>query len=195
MRSILRGLIAALLLFALPLRFAHPAAAAASAATPATTVGFTGVDGMSSTVLQHDQSSFSGLGVRARLAPFSLPGLEVMPGIEYWRNTTTLQVYDIRAQRRDATLAADVRYRFPASSWRPYVGAGFGMHFLSSSVDAPALGVNDAHHSIVKGALALMGGVTFPLSGKFETFFEGKYHLVSDYEQFKISWGLSFNSR
>ena len=78
MRSILRGLIAALLLFALPLRFAHPAAAAASAATPATTVGFTGVDGMSSTVLQHDQSSFSGLGVREGawlllLAPLGIP--------------------------------------------------------------------------------------------------------------------------
>ena len=153
-----------------------------------------GVDAMSSTVFQHDQSSFSGLALRLRLAPApGLTGFEVLPGIEYWRNGTTLQIYDIRSQRRDATLGADLRYRFPTTGWSPYLGAGFAIHFLSSEVRAPLLGVPDESHSIMKGGLDVLGGLTFPLAGKFDSFLEGKYHFVSDYEQFKLSWGLAYN--
>ena len=153
----------------------------------------TGVDAMSSTIMQHDQTSFSGLAVRLRVAPTpGLPGFEVMPGIEYWRTSTTLQIYDIRSQRRDATLGADVRYRFPTKAWSPYLGAGFGIHFLSSSVRAPLLGVPLESHSIMKGGLAVLGGLSFPLAGAFESFIEGKYHAVSDYEQLKLSWGLAY---
>jgi hypothetical protein len=155
-----------------------------------------GVDAMSSTVIQHDQSSFSGLAVRLRMAPApGLPGLEVMPGIEYWRNTTTVQIYDIHSQRRDATLGADLRYRFPTRGWSPYLGAGFAIHFLSSEVRAPLLGVPIESHSIMKGGLAVLGGLRFPLAGAFDSFLEGKYHAVSDYEQLKLSWGLAYNLR
>lgn len=153
----------------------------------------TGVDGMSSTIMQHDQTSFSGLAVRMRVAPTpALKGLEIMPGIEYWRTSTTLQIYDIRSQRRDATLGADVRYRFPIKTWSPYLGAGFGIHFLSSSVRAPLLGVPLESHSIMKGGLAVLGGLSFPLAGAFESFIEGKYHALPDYEQLKLSWGLAY---
>ena len=153
----------------------------------------TGVDAMTSTIFQHGQSSFSGLALRLRMAPApGLSGLEVLPGIEYWRNSTTVQIYDIRSQRRDATLGADVRYRFPTTGWSPYLGAGFAIHFLSSELRAPLLGVPDESHSIMKGGLAVLGGLTFPLAGKFDSFLEGKYHAVSDYEQLKLSWGLAY---
>ena len=153
----------------------------------------TGVDGMSSTVMQHEQSSFSGLALRVRMAPAPrVPGFEVMPGIEYWRNTTTVQIYDIRSQRRDATLGADARYRFPVRGWSPYVGAGFGIHFLSNGVRAPLLGVPLESHSIMKGGFAVLGGLNFPLAGAFDSFVEAKYHAVSDYEQLKLSWGLAY---
>jgi len=156
----------------------------------------TGVEAMSSTVFQKDQSSFSGIALRVRFAPSpSLPGFEVMPGIEYWRNATTLQIYDIRSQRRDATLGADVRYRFPIKNWNPYVGAGFGIHFLSSEVRAPLLGVPDESHSIMKGGFAALGGLVFPLAGAFDSFLEVKYHALSDYGQLKVSWGLAYNLR
>jgi hypothetical protein len=153
-----------------------------------------GVDALSSTVIQHDQSSFSGLAARLRmgLAP-GLKGLEVMPGLEYWRNATTLQIYDIRSQRRDATLGADLRFRFPTSGWSPYLGAGFGIHFLSSEVRAPLLGVPKESHSIMKGGFSVLGGLTFPLAGAFDSFIEVKYHAVSDYEQLKLGWGLAYN--
>ena len=153
-----------------------------------------GVDAMSSTIMQHDQSSFSGLALRLRVAPTpGLTGLEVMPGIEYWRNTTTVQIYDIRSQRRDATLGADLRYSFPTNGWSPYLGAGFAIHFLSSGVRAPLLGVPLESHSIMKGGLAVLGGLSFPLAGAFDSFIEAKYHAVSSYEQLKLSWGLAYN--
>ncbi len=168
----------------------------AAAATPAASANmFTGVDATSSTIFQHGQSSFSGIGVRGRLAPFNVADLEVMPGLEYWRNTSSIPVYDIHSERSDAALNVDVRYRFPGSNFRPYAGLGFGIHFLSSRVDAALLGVNDAKHSIMKGAVDVLGGASFPLAGKFDTFIEGKYLAVSDYEQFKLSWGLGFNAR
>ena len=153
-----------------------------------------GVDAMSSTVMQHEQSSFSGIAVRLRLTPSpSAPAFEVLPGIEYWRNTTTVQIYDIRSERRDATLGADARYRFQTHGWSPYLGVGFGIHFLSNGVRAPLLGVPLESRSIMKGGVALMGGLTFPLAGAFESFVEAKYHAVSDYEQLKLSWGLAYN--
>ena len=151
----------------------------------------TGADAMSSTIMQHDQTSFSGLAARLRLAP-GPKGLEIMPGVEYWRTTSKVPIYDIRSQRRDATLGADVRYRFPTTGWNPYLGAGFAIHFLSSQVQAPRLGVPDESHSIMKGGFAVLGGLNFPLAGAFDSFLEAKYHAVSDYEQLKLSWGLAY---
>ncbi len=165
-----------------------PAAAAAQ-------VSFSGVDGITSTVMQHGQSSFSGIGARARLVTMkTAKDFEVCPEIEFWRTTSTLQIYDIHSVRRDATLGAVARYRFPAKTWRPYVGGGFSIHFISNEVKAPALGIPDADHSIMKGALSALAGVSFPLEGPFETFLEAKYHHVTDYEQLKLNWGLSYNA-
>src|SRR5262245_35515823 len=68
----------------------------------------TGFDVMSSTVMQEKQSSFSGLGLRARIHPEQLvSGIEVLPSIEYWRNSSTVSPYDISTTRKDATLAVD----------------------------------------------------------------------------------------
>lgn len=153
----------------------------------------TGVDAMSATVLQEGQSSFSGLGLRVRLHPERMvQGLELMPSIEYWRNSSTVPPYNIRASRRDGTLGLDVRYMFHPSGWQPYVGAGFGVHFLSSRVNAPAFGLDDASDSVIKGGLAALAGVTFGLSKRLDNFIEVKYHHIPDYRQLKINWGLAF---
>jgi hypothetical protein len=153
----------------------------------------TGVDAMSATVLQEGQSSFSGLGLRVRLHPERLvPDLELMPTIEYWRNSSTVPPYNIRATRRDGTLGMDARYMFHPHGWQPYVGAGFGIHFLSSRVSAPAFGLNDASDSVIKGGLAALAGVNFGLSKRLDNFIELKYHHIPDYRQLKINWGLAF---
>ncbi len=152
----------------------------------------TGIDIMSATVLQEKQSSFSGIGLRARLHPQRVVAdLEFLPSVEYWRNSSTVTPYDIRATRTDATLAFDAVYHIHTNGWEPYVGAGYGLHFLSSKVNAPALGIHEASSSVVKGGLAALLGVTFPLTKRVDNFLELKYHHITDYRQLKINWGLA----
>jgi opacity protein-like surface antigen len=173
---------------------ATPTPATASAASSGTATLLTGVDIMSATVLQEGQSSFSGLGLRARLHPERLvAGVEILPSIEYWRNSSTvhIQQHDIRATRKDATLGVDARYSFKVSGWNPYVGAGFGLHFLSSEVNAPTLGLHNASDSVIKGGLAALVGTTFSLTSRVDNFIELKYHHIPDYRQLKINWGLA----
>jgi opacity protein-like surface antigen len=149
---------------------------------------------MTSTVLQEGQSSFSGLAIRARLQPPSLSShIEIMPTIEWWRNSNTIKPYGISTTRKDATLGVDGRWNFGGSTFKPYLGAGIGLHFLSNRVSAPSLGLNNATDSVTKGGLALLGGVSFALSGRFENFLDLKYHHVTDYRQLKINWGITYN--
>jgi opacity protein-like surface antigen len=155
--------------------------------------GFLGVDGMTATVLQEKQSSFSGLGLRGRLQPAGLiKEVELMPTVEYWRNSNTVQPYGIETMRKDATMAFDAVYRFNPSGWQPYVGMGYGLHFLTTRVNAPTLGLNNATNSVIKGGLAAMAGVTFGLNQRLDNFIELKYHHVTDYRQLKINWGLAY---
>jgi len=161
----------------------------ASAAHAATIVG---VDAMTATVMQEKQSSFSGIAVRMRVAsPRLIQGVEVMPTVEYWRNANTVEPFGIHTTRKDATLGGDIRYAFRSGGTRPYVGAGLALHFLSSSVDAPSLGLVDKSDALVKGGVSAMAGLAFPLAGRFENFVELKYHHVPHYRQIKLNWGLS----
>jgi opacity protein-like surface antigen len=160
--------------------------------TPAGTL--TGIEAMTSTVMQEGQSSFSGLAVRVRLQPAQLmKQIEIMPTIEYWRNSNTVQPYGIETTRKDATIGVDGRFNMEFGAWRPYLGAGYGLHFLSSKVNAPSLGLENATDSVTKGGLALLGGLSFALSGKFDNFLDLKYHHVTEYRQFKINWGIAYN--
>ena len=153
-----------------------------------------GIDGMMATVLQEGQSSFSGLGFRARVHPTALiPQIEILPTFEFWRNSSSVQPFGIEATRKDATLAVDLRYVLPAAGWEPYFGTGFGLHFLSNKVNAPGLGLNDLSDSAVKGGLALLAGASFGLTERVDNFLELKYHHVSGYRQLKINWGLAYN--
>ena len=170
-----------------------PAANAQQAAAGATAGPLTAFDIMTSTVMQERQSSFSGLAARVRIHPTRLmEGIEILPTIEYWRNSSHVSPYDIDASRKDATMGADMRYNFKIGNWNPYAGAGYYVHFLSSKVDAPTFGLNDAQDSLVKGGLSALAGTTFELTPKIDNFIELKYHHVPDYRQLKINWGLGF---
>jgi hypothetical protein len=155
---------------------------------------FRAIDVMSSTVMQEGQSSFAGLAARARVHPSRLINeLELLPGIEYWRNSSTVSPYDIHTQRKDATLSIAMRYNFEWKTMHPYAGLGYGIHFLSSKVDAPAFGLNNATDSVTKGGLSGLGGMTFTLTPNLDNFIELEYHHIPDYRQLKINWGLGFH--
>jgi hypothetical protein len=156
----------------------------------------TAVDGMMATVMQEGQSSFSGLGMRVRFHPAAMvKEFELMPTFEYWRAKSSVQPYDIKTMRKDATLGIDARYTFTANGWTPYVGAGYAIHFLSSRVNAPSLGIDEATDSVTRGGLAALGGFSFGLSTQIDNFLELKYHHIPDYRQLKINWGLSYRMK
>ena len=165
-------------------------------ASPAATFAATtlsSVEAMTSTVFQEQQTSFSGLGARVTFQSDAMvPGIAFVPGIEYWRNTTYLNAYEIDANRRDATLNLDARYRFHFKNVAPYLGAGYGLHFLSTEVEAPALGLPRAETSLIKGGVSVLGGFLFPVGGRFQNFLELKYHHVTDYRQFKLNFGIGY---
>ena len=179
MRVILRLLMVALLLAALP--------ALVRAGI------LSGVDAMTSTVMQEGQSSFSGVALRTRLHSAQIvEGFELMPSVEYWRNGSTVQPFDIRTSRTDATFSLDGRFAFHGDAWKPYLGGGFGVHFLSTEVRAPALGLPHAEHSLIKGGFAALAGASFPLAKRLDNFLELKYHHIPSYSQLKINWGLAW---
>jgi opacity protein-like surface antigen len=154
----------------------------------------TGIEAMTSTVMQEGQSSFSGLAVRLRINPKMLvEQIEVMPTIEYWRNSNSIQTYDIRTVRKDATIGIDGRWTFSKETFKPYVGVGWALHFLSTRVDAPTFGLQQATDSVTKGGIAFLGGASFALTGKFSNFLDVKYHHVTDYRQLKINFGIGYN--
>jgi len=67
------------------------------------------------------------------------------------------------------------------------------VHFLSSEVDAPGLGINGANDSLTKGGLALLAGVAFSTKSRIGNFLEVKGHLVGGYRQLKVNMGLAWN--
>ena len=165
---------------------------AAAPVTPAVAGTHSGVDGLMSNVMQQHQSSISGFGIRGRIhTKLLLDNVTLMPTIEWWRSASRIDPYGIESVRTDNTLDFDAAYEFPLRGMVPYVGGGFGMHFMSSKVNAPMLGVNNAEKTITKGGLTFLLGAMIPLTGSVENFLELKYHHISDYRQVKLTWGLS----
>ena len=179
-----------------PAVFAAVAAASLLAlAAPAHAAGgLTGIDAMTATVFQEDQSSFSGLAMRFRVKNARLiEDIEFLPTVEYWRNSSTVDAFNLKAVRRDATLGADVRFLFPGDVWRIYAGGGLGVHFLTSEVNAPQFGIIEGNDSLTKGGMTLLAGVAFGTTSKLGNFIEVKTHLVGGYRQIKLNLGLSWN--
>ena len=170
------------------------ALASVAFAPAASAMKLTAVDIMTSTVMQEKQTSFSGVAIRARMtSPIFIQGIEFMPTVEYWRNANSVESFGIRTTRKDATFGVDVRYFLRTTGTKPYLGAGYSLHFLASSVDAPTFGLNGETDAVVRGGFGFLGGVSFPLTQKIENFLELKYHHVPGYRQLKFNWGLAIN--
>ena len=170
------------------------AATLALTAPPAAAATLSGIDAMTATVFQEGQSSFAGLGMRFRLSePRLLENIEILPTIEYWRNSSSIDAFGLRSVRRDGTLAGDVRWLFPGESWRLYAGGGVAVHFLTAEVNAPSYGLNDANDSLTKGGLTALAGIAFGTRSRLGNFIELKGHLVGGFRQLKVNMGLSWN--
>jgi hypothetical protein len=156
--------------------------------------GIIGIDAMTGTVFQQGQSSFSGMALRLRVRhPRLVPNVEILPTFEYWQNTSHVDAFDIETKRRDAALTADVRWMFRSRPWQPYLGTGFGLHFLDSEVRAPSLGLPHGSEGLVKGGLDVLGGIQSNPEARLGSFLELKFINVTSYRQFKFNTGLLWN--
>lgn len=172
-------------------------ALALAATTAHAAGGITGVEAMTSTVFQKGQSSFSGVGLRLRVqSERTLPNVEFRPSIEYWRNAISVDDFQLSAVRKDATLGGDALWLFPMESrtFEPYLGGGFGIHFLSSEVSSPQIANSPATNSVQKGALSLLGGLRFGKAERFGNFIEAEYLMVPQGQQLKMHVGFHWNT-
>jgi hypothetical protein len=155
---------------------------------------FTGMDGMMQTVKQEGQSAFSGLGLRGRITSDDLPvHLTLMPTLEYWRNSANLRDFNIEAAQKDLALGLDARYEMAFGTWHPYAGGGLAAHFINSTLSAPSQGIERAQQDHTKFAPDILAGLQLAPLGPIQSFLEVKYAFVTDYQQFKLNWGLGVN--
>lgn len=160
---------------------------------PALSAPITGVEGIFHTVFQQDQSSFSGIGVRVHLKSAQLiENVTIAPSIQYWRNHSHVESFDISSTRSDARLGVDARYTFLQYAVQPWVGGGWGLHFLSSRVTAPSLGLIEAEDSVVRGGLAIGGGLSTPIVGALSNDFGLEYDFLGSQSQLKLNFGLRY---
>lgn len=162
-------------------------------AAPVHAFRLVGADFQLQTVKRHDQTAISGLALRARLDDVDLPvGLMLMPTLERWRDKSTLEFVGIEAEQTDLALGADAAYQWHWGSWSPYVGLGLATHFLRQEANAPDYGLVNAEDTLTKVGPDFLLGVDMPGAAGMRTYFEAKYQYISDYEQFKLNWGLTF---
>jgi hypothetical protein len=127
----------------------------------------------------------------AHLKIGTLPIIDLEASVEYAQkkydfNVPVPQVQDVWAEVtfRHVSLKGAAKYSFspPMSPIKPYVGAGLGMHFLSSTIDVPGtqyvIPLDEDYSESKTGAHAL-GGILlslplFPL----EFFAEGRYGVI-----------------
>jgi hypothetical protein len=160
---------------------------------PALSAPLTGVEGIFHTVFQQDQSSFSGIGVRLHFKSAQLiENISITPSIQYWRNHSHLSSFDISSTRSDARLGVDARYTFLRYGVQPWVGGGWGLHFLNNRVTAPSLGLLDAEDSVVRGGLGIGAGLSTPIAGQLTNDFGVEYDMLGSESQLKLNFGLHY---
>lgn len=143
------------------------------------------------------QSFVTGTALRVHLAGGDLnEGLVVVPALEFWRDTDRIPEFGvIEVMQRDWRIGGDIRYRFgDGSGWRPYAGAGLGLHLTKSASTIQPIGSPAYSQSASGNKLGpnFLIGVDLPAAGPIRNSFELNWHLVPDLRQFKINFGLGW---
>ena len=160
-------------------------------------VGLSRLEFVTQSVKLSKQSSVAGTALRAHLAGGDLnEGLELVPAIEYWRDTDRIpELGIIEAMQRDWRIGADIRYKLGSGAgWRPFAGAGLGIHLTKSTSTIQPTGspAEMRRESGNKLAPNFLVGVDLPAAGPIRNSIELNWHLVPDLRQFKINFGLGW---
>lgn len=160
-------------------------------------VGLSKIEFATQSVKLSQQSFVTGTALRVHLAGGDLnDGLVVVPAIEFWRDTDRIpELGVIEVMQRDWRIGGDLRYRIDTGSgWRPFAGAGLGLHLTKGTstiqpIGSPAYSLSESGNKLAPNFLV---GVDLPAAGPIRNSVEFNWHMVPDLRQFKINFGLGW---
>lgn len=184
---------------ALPVFAALAGLAAIASTAPPTEAGagLSRIEFVTQSVKLSQQSFVTGTALRVHLAGGDLnDGLVIVPALEFWRDTDRIpELGVIEVMQRDWRIGGDIRYRIDtASGWRPYAGAGLGLHLTKSTstiqpVGSPVFSRGEKGNKLGPNFLV---GVDLPAAGPIRNSIELNWHMVPDLRQFKVNFGLGW---
>ncbi len=121
-------------------------------------------------------------------------GISLYPSVTYASASKT--IYGADASVSDLAINANVKYAFKGESITPYVGAGLGLNFISSTVNLPSYtilgttyGGGSVSASDTKIGINLLAGAQMGF-GSMTGFAQAGYNLVSEVNHFQILVGV-----
>jgi hypothetical protein len=133
------------------------------------------------------------IGAHADLGEFAR-GFQLIPEVQYWRTSKTVGGYEWKLS--DFAINGNVHYTIPSTgSVVPFIGAGLGLNFISSTIDysdAFGFGYNgSASSSATRLGVNLLGGANFA-AGTMTISPEPRDVLASDFNHLVIKVGVTF---
>ena len=115
----------------------------------------------------------------------------------YWGKSYDVGIYSWTFS--DFAIKVNGKYYFPMEKMKPYVGAGLGIHMVSSKWEQPpytiggyTYGGGSVSASDTKFGFHILGGVEYPINEKIGVLGKLEYGLVSDVNQLIIGAGVTY---
>lgn len=121
-----------------------------------------------------------------------IPNVNFAVEANYWNKSYNDPVFTTwELNFTDINVGVSGKYDFTVApnSFYPYLGAGIGVHFLSSSVD---IGFGSVSASDTKFGAHTFGGVRVPVAPVVDLFVEARYTWVSP-DYFSAFGGIQYN--
>lgn len=154
-------------------------------------VGFTSVSFASGTSTE----SLSGLSLsgQAYLGDVA-QNLGLYPEIVYWSASKDFGS-GVDWSVGDFAINANAHYAFDTQgSVKPYVGAGLGLNFLSSTtkMNLPFFGTTEVSGSATRLGINILGGAQYALNSNLSVIADARYVIASDFNHFMIRAGVMY---
>ena len=154
-------------------------------------VGFTSVSFTSGASTE----SLSGLSLSGQAYMGDVAqNIGLYPEIVYWSASKNLGS-GVHWSVSDFAINANARYNIN-SEWnvKPYVGAGLGINFLSTTVkmSVPFFGTMDVSGSATRFGINLLGGAEYKLNPSFSVLADARYVLASDFNHLMVRAGVMY---
>ena len=154
-------------------------------------LGFTSVSFSSGT----ETESLSGLSLsgHAYLGDVA-QNIGLYPEVVYWSASKDLgSGFDWSVS--DFAINANAHYRLSTQgNVQPYVGAGLGLNFLSSTVkmSLPFFGTTEVSSSVTRLGINILGGAEYSLNSDLSVVADARYVIASDFNHFMIRAGVMY---